>query len=257
MKTFHSILSTVLLITSWSSLLAQTDDATAVKKQTTTIKGADLNKMLGNVRFTDRKIYDIKGNVVDSAEAERRVKSFESMMGWVRKENGEYKRLITNTNTAIQAQSDSITKIALRPNSPKLQVGVVLDLKPLSKYVKPDGLAGKAVMLIFWCDGCYAGSLPNSYSQVNEVLLKYKNPEKLKILTITHHSVEHVSTALAKNPIVNDRHILDATAITDSYETGNRPIIVLTDKSHKIVYSIRDNAIMTPRLLDKLFREIL
>lgn len=258
MKINLFILPAAFLLLFCFPVLAQTDSAKVVIKTSRVVmSGAELKKVMGDVKFSDKRIYDKEGNIIDSAEAARRVKTYEYVMGFTKKNDGEYKRMIFKLDPHIQAMSDSVVKLDRRPKSPKLQEGQILDLKPLNKFVGRNDLEGKAVLLIFWCDGCFNGSLPNAYAQVNEVLSKYKDPEKLEILTITHHPIEVVSPALTRNPIVNTRHIIDAGSVTEYFQTENRPIIVLTDKSHKIVYAIKDNALMTPRWLDKLFREIL
>lgn len=219
--------------------------------------GAELQKVFGNVKITDPKFYDGTGKIIDSAEAKRLLRTYDYVLGWKRNDQGEYKKLLTKINPEHQAVSDSATKSALRPKNPKLQEGATLDLRPLNKDIDSKSFDGKAVMLIFWCNGCFAGSTPDAYAAVNEVLSMYFNPDKLEILTITHHPMDIAKEALMKNPIVNTQHIVDAGAVTSAYETENRPVIVLTDKNHKIVYSITNNAMMTPRILYKTLKKIL
>ena len=80
---------------------------------------------------------------------------------------------------------------------------------------------------------------------------------KLEIIAITHHVSEHASKALMRNPIVNNRHIVDAGDVNDSYETENQPLLILTDKTHKILYAIKGNAAITPRILNNTLKETL
>jgi hypothetical protein len=251
------LILTGLLSVLFSSLFAQAERTATVTTTRVTIKGSDIQKMFGDVKITDPRFYDGAGNIVDSAKAVALLKTYEYMLGWKKNDQGEYKKLLTKINPARQAISDSATKSALRPKNPKLQEGATLDLRPLNKDIDRKSFDGKAVMLIFWCNGCFAGSTPDAYSAVNEVLSMYYNPDKLEILTITHHPADVAKEALMKNPIVNTQHIVDAGAVTSAYETENRPVIVLTDKNHKIVYSITNNAMMTPRILYKTFKEIL
>lgn len=152
---------------------------------------------------------------------------------------------------------DANTKKLLQPKSTKLREGLALDLRPLSKKLVLKEMAGKAVLLIFWCDGCFNGSIPDAYKEINEVLTKYKNPDKLEIIAITHHLPEHAMKALMKNPIVNNRHIVDASDVNNSYETENQPLLILTDQTHKILYAIKGNAAITPRILNNKLKEIL
>jgi hypothetical protein len=251
------LILSALLSAVFSPLFAQSQNGTVVKTTRVTMKGSDLQKMFGNVKITDPKFYDGTGNVVDSAEAVRLLRTYDYVLGWKRNDQGEYKKLLSKISPARWAAMDSTARSTNRPKSPKLQQGVTLDLKPLNKSIDRKSFEGKAVMLIFWCDGCFAGSTPDAYAAVNEVLSMYFNPDKLEILTITQHPMDVAKEALRKNPIVNTQHIVDAGDIINEYETGNRPIIVLTDKNHKILYSVTNNAMVTPRILYKTFKEIL
>jgi len=222
------------------------------------MSGAEANKLFGPEAIKDRNFYDEQGNVLDSAMAIKMLKSFDYQMSFSRKSGQEdFKRVIRKIDTAAQAIQDASVKERLRPVSWKLQEGVELDLRPLKKHITSGQLDGKAILLIFWCDGCFGGSAKDAYSNVNEVLSTYMNPDKLEILAITHHTAEQATAALKKNPIVNTRHIVDASNVTSAYGSNNRPIIVLTDKSHKIIYSITDNAMMTPRILDRTLKKML
>jgi hypothetical protein len=68
---------------------------------------------------------------------------------------------------------------------------------------------------------------------------------------------EYASKALMRNPIVNNRHVVDASDINNSYETGNLPLLILTDESHKILYAVTRNLPITPRILNNTLKEIL
>jgi hypothetical protein len=246
-----------LLTVFWFSLSAQSGERTIVKTTRVTMTGAELQKVFGNVKITDPKFYDGTGKIIDSAEAKRLLRTYDYVLGWKRNDQGEYKKLLTKINPEREAISDSISKITYRPKSQRLWEGTTLDLKPLNKSIDRKSMEGKAVILIFWCNGCFAGSTPDAYSAINEVLAMYFNPDKLEILTITHHPMDVAKEVLSKNPIVNTQHIVDAGDVTNIYETDNRPVIVLTDKNHKIVYSITNNMMMTPRILYKTLKKIL
>jgi hypothetical protein len=254
-----SFILTTFLFLSFYTLSAQdtTRKVVSVVSSTEIKSGTDLNKMLSGIKITDPKIYDKEGNIVDSLTAIGKVKSFEYTLGWSRNKEGELKRTLFKINPEAQILMDANARKMFSPKSEKLQEGILLDLKPLSKRIDLQELKGKAVLLIFWGNGLYAGSKADAYEEVNEVLEKFKNPEKLQIIAITHHSVDDATRALAKSPIVNTRHILNAEDVNQAYETENRPVIVLTDKMHKIVYSIKNNATMTPRILNNTLKEIL
>ncbi|WP_285009267.1 hypothetical protein [Pedobacter faecalis] len=228
--------------------MAQSNGATVTKVETRTVSGAELKRMIGNVKITDPKVYDREGNVVDSAEVVRRLATYEYQKGWTQV-NGEYRHLITKIDTVRQAAVDRNTKLMLKPASAKLQEGVTLDLRPFKSHVDVKALQGKAIVLVFWCDGCYGGSQADAYKPVNEVLSRFYNPDKLAIITVTHHAIEHSFAALKKNPIINTQHIVAAPQLAREFETNGRPVLVLADTNHKILYAVKDNAMMTPRIL--------
>jgi len=252
-----SILITILLLSVYS-IYAQDTTRKATSVTSTIIKkGSELQKMLMSVKITDPKIYDKAGNVVDSLEAIAKVKSFLYTLGWAANKDGEYKRTLFKIDPELQVMIDANTKKLLQPKSTKLREGLELDLRPLGKKLAIKEMDSKAVLLIFWCDGCFNGSTPDAYKEINEVLTKYKNPDKLEIIAITHHLPEHAMKALMRNPIVNNRHIVDAGDVNNSYETENQPLLILTDQTHKIIYAIKGNAAITPRILNNTLKETL
>lgn len=251
------ILLMAILLTPCSTVLSQTKEQNEVTPKILNMNDKELREMVGDAAYNDPKVLDVAGNVIDPAEVSKMLKSFEYQIVWRKKLGGDFQKTMIKIDPIGIAKRDSAAKVLFRPKSVKLHEGLILDLKPLKKYIDRIKMQEKAILLIFWCDGCYGGKNPNAYAAVNEVLFKYKDPNKLEILTITPHQIEAASKALAKNPIVNTQHIVDARAVTADYGTENKPIIVLTDKSHKIIYSVMGNASMTPRLLDKFLREIL
>jgi hypothetical protein len=253
----RSILTVTLLLSTYF-LYAQDTTRKATSVTSTVIKkGSEMQKMLMGVKITDPKIYDRAGNIVDSLEAIAKVKSFLYTLGWASNKDGEYKRTLFKIDPEVQVIIDANSKKLRLPKSERIREGLPLDLRPLSKRLSLKELEGKAVLLIFWCDGCLSGAIPDAYKEINEVLTKFKDPDKLEILAITHHLSEHASKALMRNPIVNNRHIVDASDINDSYETGNLPLLILTDQRHKILYAVTGNLPITPRILNNTLKEIL
>jgi len=247
-----------ILLGSSTFLFAQSEERKIVAVTTTEIKkGSELQKTLMSVKITDPTIYDRAGHVVDSAEAIAMVKRFEYTLGWATNKSGEYKRTLFKIDPELQPIMDANAKKLFLPKNPKLREGMILDLKPLSKKLNRQELDSKAILLIFWSDGSYNGSTPDAYKEVNEVLSKYRNAENFEIIAITHHSIDNATRALKKNPIVNTNHILNAEEVNQVYETENQPLIVLTDKTHKILYAVRGNATMTPRILNNTLKQIL
>ncbi|MES2828759.1 MAG: hypothetical protein V4687_11400 [Bacteroidota bacterium] len=240
-----------------SSIYGQTEERKIVKTESKSVimKGSDVQKMLGSV--TDKLIYDEHGKIIDSLEADKMVKTFKYTLGFGLVKGLEgMRRKLSRFSDARWEQMDSISRKSRKPQNIKIQEGMTLDLKPLSKRVELDELKSKTVILIFWCRGCYVGSGRDAYASLNDVLLKYKNPEKFRILVVTHHSYDEAAEALKVSPIVNDQHIYNASQITEAYETRNRPHIIMTDQNHKIIYSVTDNAMSTPRTVDKFLKAL-
>jgi hypothetical protein len=127
----------------------------------------------------------------------------------------------------------------------------VLDLSPFGKRVDPVTLKGKALVLIFWCDGCYPNPRKTGYDDINYITGKFANPEKFEVFSITHLPAENAVSALKKFPILNARPFFNAQGLTVGYETDNKSLIVITDKDHKITYAKGGWAATTDRFLYK------
>ena len=238
-------------------LFAQnTQQITTTAPVTKIMSGADLQKMIGNV--TDRNIYDNDGNIVDSVTAATKVKSFEYQLGFGTPPGQTgYKHILSKIDPDRQLMMYKTMKNipSLRLRSPKLQDGVVLDLKPIVKRADTAKLIGKAIIMIFWCPSCYSGSVPDQYKEINDVISTYYDPNKIQVLAITHASFVEAADALKKSPILNAHNIFEASYITDDYQTDNRPAIIMTDKNHKIIFSLAGHAALSPWMLNKLLKE--
>ncbi|MBC7398852.1 MAG: hypothetical protein H7289_02820 [Mucilaginibacter sp.] len=160
-----------------TTVLAQ-DTTRSIKVMS--MKGSDLNRMFGNV--TDRKIYQRDGTIVDSVKAAAMVKSFEYETGFGTPiGQTEMKRIITRIDPKHKMETYQLMKIIqqMRLKSTRLQDGLTLDLKPIAKSVDTTKLTGKAIIMIFWCPGCYNGTRHDEYREVNNVISTYYNPDKL------------------------------------------------------------------------------
>jgi hypothetical protein len=242
----NRVFTALLLLNAWAGF-AQTQ-TTATRK---TMTGAEYAKMFPKV--TDPKIYDRSGKVLDSAEVKKLVKTFEWGVGQAIPEGQtEYKHVLIKANLKYQAEADKATKLQFRPESPKLWEGVTLDLSPLANRTDLAKLEGKAVVLIFWI----SQSGVNMYSQVNDVIADYIGNAKFEVFAITHHPYDVAMPAFKRNPVLNAHNVFDAQSIVDYYGTDNKPVIVVTNAQHQITYAITQHAGMTPRTLNKLFKEL-
>ncbi|RZK78502.1 MAG: hypothetical protein EOO92_11005 [Pedobacter sp.] len=233
---------------------SQTTDKTTTTTTTIVKKGSEINKMLAEMQPTDKTVYDINGNAVNPAEVKAKLRSFDYNMS-IRKlsQFPDYKHVIFKLDRKVQAERDSITKEMLKPANPKLREGQILDVKPLKKYIDKDRLNGKAVALIF-LPAQYTTTGNDVYAKLNGVLETYKNPDKFEILAITNLDPFKAAQALSRSPIINTQLIIDAQEVFNNYETQNTMLILLTNPSHKILYSVKNSAEMTPRQLNDYLR---
>jgi hypothetical protein len=250
------ILFTIAILCSTVALAQDNKETTTVVRKTMTMTGAEANRMFGSV--TDTKLYQRDGTVVDSITAAAMIRSRDYETGYGTPQGQtEMKRLITKVNPKMKM--DMYQRIKTDPRmeikSTRLQDGLTLDLKPLAKRVDTAKLVGKAIVMIFWCPGCYSGAQPDQYHDVNEIISTYYNPDKLQVIAITNAPFDVAADALKKSPILNARNVFEGGYVTDDYQTENRPIIVVTDKAHKILFSIKNNTGVTNWMLNKLLKE--
>jgi len=222
------------------------------------MKGSELNKMFANIKVDDKNYYDMDGNILAGPDAKAKLRTLDYEIS-VRKldKYPDYKRVVFKVDKKQQALLDSTYAPKLQPNSEKLKTGVILDVKPLYKYAEKKRLDGKILALIFWSDAYYRNSAMDVNARLNNVLSDYKIPGKIEILAITHHPAGRAAQALVNNPIVNTQHILDAEDLVNEYKTENDLTFVLTDSNHKILYSAKGSAAMTPRQFDKHLKAML
>ncbi|WP_256004035.1 TlpA family protein disulfide reductase [Pedobacter deserti] len=246
----NRIIFTLILSFTASFTIAQSGVQNGIKVERRTMTGAEYNRLPKQALPTDSRVYDLVGNVLDSTEVQRRLATYEYEVRTY-EVGGSLRYVLTKFNERDIERERELEEY-LKPGSPLLQKGMTLDLKPFESRTDIEALNGKAVVLIFWCEDCYQ-RIPDAYKQVNDVLSRFHGSEKLAIITVTHHSVDQSIAALKKSPIVNTQHIVAAADLTSKFETGNKPVIVVTDQNHKIVYATRNWAGMTPR---KIFLSI-
>lgn len=246
------------ILFTWCIASAQSDTgkkASVAKTTTLTLTAGQAQAMFN--AGTDRRIYNEAGLPVDSAEAFKLVKTFEYTLGLGQiNHQGPYKRMLFKARPDRDKLTDPIIKKMLAPKGAKLQEGIELDLTPFGKRIDAAKVQGKAIVLIFWCAGCFGGSKPDAYADINEVIARYVEDKKFEVYAVTHLPYDEATNALKKNPILNAHQLFDSESTTQAYETANRPVIVVTDKNHKITYAITNNAQITPRVLNGLLKEL-
>jgi hypothetical protein len=249
----HFLFAIAIFFTAGAMAQDTRETTTVVRK---TMTGAEANRMFGSV--TDKKLYQRDGTVVDSVAAEAMLKSrdYETGFGTPQGQT-EMKRIITKVNPKIKL--DMYQRIKTDPRmqlkSPKLQDGITLDLTPMAKSVDTNKLVGKAIVMIFWCPGCYSGAPRNQYQDINDIISTYYNPDKLQVIAITNAPFDVAADALKKSPILNARNVFEAGYLTQDYQTENRPIIVVPDKAHKILFGVKNYTGVTNWMLNKLLKE--
>ncbi|RZK73035.1 MAG: hypothetical protein EOO85_18220 [Pedobacter sp.] len=252
----YHLLFTSLLFSSLA--FGQTPETTTTKTTTVVMKGSELNKMFANMKVDDKNYYDMDGNIVSSADVKAKLRTFEYELS-IRKLDKfpDYKHVVHKVDKRQQALMDSVSLLRFQPNSDKLKIGMTLDVKPLYNYVDIKRLNGKIIALIFWSDAYYGKTGMDINERLNNVLSDFKIPGKIEILSITHHPAGRAAEALLKNPIVNTQHILDAQDVIKEYKTENELTVVLTDANHKILYSAKGSAAVTPRQFNKHLKAML
>lgn len=226
MKT--TLLLSLLLFAS-SAVIAQI--TTKTTSRIVTMKGGSLNKMMDK----SGNVYDEEGKVVDSLEVAEKLKSEKYRIIITRKGTDTLlRRVLEKRDLVKEAEQYELMKITLRPPSPKLQVGTVLDLDPLAKKINIEPLKQKSLLMIFWYPGCFD---TKNYDVVNQLIRSNKNSENLEVLLITQQTVNNVANGLKQTPIFYSQLIIDAAPILKSYQTQNLPLMVLTDQSHTIKFA--------------------
>ncbi|TSJ39389.1 carboxypeptidase-like regulatory domain-containing protein [Mucilaginibacter corticis] len=229
----------------------------SAKIMTTEETEEEQKKMLGPT--PDNHIYDTEGNVVDSAKAADMLRSYDYEMA-LRKLKGQdaFKHVIIKTDTRVQLMSYQYMRTLpyLRVQSPKLQDGLTLDLKPLVKRIDTATLSGKAIIMIFWCPECYRGSKSDQYREVNDAIAPFANSDKLQVLALTKAQTYQANDALKKSPILNARMLTEASSVTYKYDLDDTPVIIMTDTKHKIIFSMAGWNPITPPVLHNLLKSI-
>ncbi|MBC7398851.1 MAG: hypothetical protein H7289_02815 [Mucilaginibacter sp.] len=75
------------------------------------------------------------------------------------------------------------------------------------------------------------------------------------MIAITNSPFDVAADELKKSPILNARNVFEGGFIASVYQTDNRPVIVMTDKAHKILFSVANNTAVTTWMLNKLLKE--
>lgn len=245
----RKILTTALMLSCLAVFAQNTTTTKVVMKQMT---GAEAMRMLPKV--TDPKIYDREGNVIDSAEARAKVKSFDYKMGMsIPAGQTEYKHVLSKVDHVQQDQMDASVRMMFRPANPKLWDGVTLDLSPLAKHMDVSKLDGKAIVLLFYMG---ANGYKDMYDGINDAVANSIDSHKFEVIAITHLDYIAAKNTLKSVPILNAHHIVDAADVTDFYETGHHAMIVVTNAQHQITYAAKDGPAMAPRTLNKLLKAL-
>ena len=87
----------------------QTPEIKTTKTTTVTMSAAEFNKMMADVKVTDKNYYDFNGNVMDAADAKAKLRSFDYRLS-VRKlsESSDFKNVLIKVNRKLQEETDSI-----------------------------------------------------------------------------------------------------------------------------------------------------
>lgn len=219
-----------LLLTISSITFAQTTKKTTASS-TVTMNGSELNKMIDQ----NKDVYDEEGNKVDSLKVVNLLQGKEYRIVLKKKDSdSQFRKIIEKRDLKKEAETYELIKISLRPASPKLKVGSILDLNPLAKKTNIDALKNKSILMIFWHPNCFE---TGDYDKVNKVIRSVKNPENLEVLLITYETVDKVAEGLKQTPIFYTKLLIDASSVTKAYQTNNMPLLIVTDQNHTINFA--------------------
>lgn len=224
-----------------------------------TVTGEEAEKLSAAIRnITDPNIYDRQGNVVAPAKAAEMEKSFEYHVsaGQTPGKTG-FRHLIARVDPETEERVyQTVNNIPLlKVKSPKLQEGVMLKLKPIAKRVDTNKLVGKAIVMIFWRPAHAGEPITDQYHEINRAIAPFANSDKLQVIAITHLGFPAAVDELKYNPILNAQMVTNGSNITDDYGTGEEPVLIMTDTSHKIILSSTRHVFETAWMLHKLLQD--
>lgn len=103
-----------------------------------------------------KDVYDEQGNRVDSLKVVNMLVGKEYRIVLKKKESdSQFRKIIEKRDLKKEAETYELIKISLRPESPRLKVGSVLNLDPLAKKTNIDALKKKSILMIFWHPNCF------------------------------------------------------------------------------------------------------
>jgi hypothetical protein len=98
--------------------------------------------------------------------------------------------------------------------------------------------------------------LYNEREELNEITTKYRDTSKFEVIALTHEKIEPGMAELKKHPILNAYHILGIPGTIEYYGTREQPFVIITDRQHKIIFSVQGNMLHTPRFMNNYLKTL-
>jgi thiol-disulfide isomerase/thioredoxin len=109
------------------------------------------------------------------------------------------------------------------------------------KLVSTDSLLGEATIICVWATWC--GDCIREIPELNELVVKYKNNDKVNFIAFSDEDEETVRKSLKKFPFHFD-HIVNSKSYSDQLKTGvvkHFPQVIVVDDNLNVVFEVTEN----------------
>jgi thiol-disulfide isomerase/thioredoxin len=123
--------------------------------------------------------------------------------------------------------------------------------------ITQNDLNGEATIVVVWATWC--GDCIREIPELNDLVEKYKNNEKVNFLALSDEDEATVRKSLKRFPF-NFTHIVDSKKYSDQLKTGitkHFPQVLVIDKDLKVVFDVTENKEKIFSVLDNHIQSIL
>tara|TARA_B110000114_G_scaffold178200_1_gene210924 strand:+ start:352 stop:834 length:483 start_codon:yes stop_codon:yes gene_type:complete len=123
--------------------------------------------------------------------------------------------------------------------------------------ITQNDLNGEATIVVVWATWC--GDCIREIPELNDLVEKYKNNEKVNFLALSDEDEATVRKSLKRFPF-NFTHIVDSKKYSDQLQTGitkHFPQVLVIDKDLKVVFDVTENKEKIFSVLDNHIQSIL
>jgi thiol-disulfide isomerase/thioredoxin len=126
-----------------------------------------------------------------------------------------------------------------------------------NQTITQNDLEGEATIVVVWATWC--GDCIREIPELNDLVEKYKNNEKVNFLALSDEDEATVRKSLKRFPF-NFTHIVDSKKYSDQLKTGitkHFPQVLVIDKDLKVVFDVTENKEKIFSVLDNHIQSIL